>query len=72
MLQIFLLVNFILHLIEVLEWVGPAMDIKMGFHKVAPYYYTGWHEPASEMQFLVNKRAFNKLILQVLLKLGLR
>lgn len=47
--------------IDALEWVGPAMDIKMGFHKVAPYYYTGWHEPASEMQFLVNKRAFNKL-----------
>jgi len=37
------------------------MDIKMGFHKVAPYYYTGWHEPASEMQFLVNKKAFDKL-----------
>ena len=47
--------------IDALEWVGPGMDIKMGFHKVAPYYYTGWHEPASEMQFLVNKRAFNKL-----------
>jgi len=47
--------------IDALEWVGPGMDIKMGFHKVAPYYYTGWHEPASEMQFLVNKRAFKKL-----------
>ena len=47
--------------IDALEWVGPAMDIKMGFHKVAPYYYTGWHEPASEMQFLVNKKAFKKL-----------
>ncbi len=47
--------------IDALEWVGPGMDIKMGFHKIAPYYYTGWHEPASEMQFLVNKRAFNKL-----------
>lgn len=47
--------------IDALEWVGPSMDIKMGFHKVAPFYYTGWHEPASEMQFLVNKRAFNKL-----------
>jgi TRAP-type mannitol/chloroaromatic compound transport system substrate-binding protein len=47
--------------IDALEWVGPGMDIKMGFHKVAPYYYTGWHEPASEMQFLVNKKAFNKL-----------
>jgi TRAP-type mannitol/chloroaromatic compound transport system substrate-binding protein len=47
--------------IDALEWVGPGMDIKMGFHKVAPYYYTGWHEPASEMQFMVNKRAFEKL-----------
>ena len=47
--------------IDALEWVGPGMDIKMGFHKVAPYYYTGWHEPASEMQFLVNKRAFDRL-----------
>ncbi|MFV0437616.1 MAG: TRAP transporter substrate-binding protein [Desulfopila sp.] len=47
--------------IDALEWVGPGMDIKMGFHKIAPYYYTGWHEPASEMQFLINKRAFAKL-----------
>ncbi|MBU3014301.1 TRAP transporter substrate-binding protein DctP [Poseidonibacter lekithochrous] len=47
--------------IDALEWVGPAMDIKMGFHKIAPYYYTGWHEPASEMQFLINKKKFNKL-----------
>ena len=47
--------------IDALEWVGPGMDIKMGFYKVAPYYYTGWHEPASEMQFLVNKRAFESL-----------
>jgi len=47
--------------IDALEWVGPGMDIKMGFHKIAPYYYTGWHEPATELQFLVNERSFNKL-----------
>ncbi|MEN8190262.1 MAG: TRAP transporter substrate-binding protein [Thermodesulfobacteriota bacterium] len=47
--------------IDALEWVGPGMDIKMGFHKVAPFYYTGWHEPASDMQFMINKRAFDKL-----------
>jgi TRAP-type mannitol/chloroaromatic compound transport system substrate-binding protein len=47
--------------IDALEWVGPAMDIKMGFHKIAPYYYTGWHEPASELQFIINKKKFNKL-----------
>lgn len=47
--------------IDALEWVGPAMDIKMGFHKIAPYYYAGWHEPASDMQFLISKKAFNSL-----------
>ncbi|WP_163335797.1 TRAP transporter substrate-binding protein [Desulfopila sp. IMCC35008] len=47
--------------IDALEWVGPAMDIKMGFHKIAPYYYTGWHEPATELQFLINKREYEKL-----------
>ncbi len=47
--------------IDALEWVGPSMDINMGFHKVAKYYYTGWHEPASELQFIVNKRSYKKL-----------
>ena len=47
--------------IDALEWVGPGMDIKMGFHKVAPYYYTGWHEPGTELQFMVNKKAYDKL-----------
>jgi len=47
--------------IDALEWVGPGMDIKMGFHKIAPYYYTGWHEPAAELQYLVNKKKFDKL-----------
>ncbi len=47
--------------IDALEWVGPAMDIKMGFHKIAPFYYAGWHEPASDMQFLINKKAFAEL-----------
>ncbi len=47
--------------IDALEWVGPGMDIKMGFHKVAPYYYTGWHEPGTELQYLINEKKFNKL-----------
>jgi len=47
--------------IDALEWVGPAMDITMGFHKIAPYYYTGWHEPAADTHFFINKRAFDKL-----------
>ena len=47
--------------IDALEWVGPGMDINMGFHKVAPYYYTGWHEPATDLQFLINQDAWNEL-----------
>ena len=47
--------------IDALEWVGPGMDIKMGFYKVAPYYYTGWHEPGAEALFYINKKAFKKL-----------
>jgi TRAP-type mannitol/chloroaromatic compound transport system substrate-binding protein len=47
--------------IDALEWVGPGMDIKMGFHKIAPYYYTGWHEPGAEAQFMVNQKAYEKL-----------
>jgi len=47
--------------IDALEWVGPSMDIKMGFHKIAPYYYTGWHEPGAETQYLVNKKMMAKL-----------
>lgn len=47
--------------IDALEWVGPSQDLKMGFHKIAPYYYTGWHEPATELQFIVNEQAFNQL-----------
>lgn len=60
--------------IDALEWVGPAMDIKMGFHKIAPYYYTGWHEPATELQFLVNKREYDKLppAFQVMLKTAMQ
>jgi len=60
--------------IDALEWVGPSMDINMGFHKVAPFYYTGWHEPASEMHFIVNKRAYKKLPkhLQKILKISMR
>ena len=47
--------------IDALEWVGPSLDLRMGFHKIAPYYYTGWHEPGSELQFLFNKKKWDGL-----------
>jgi len=47
--------------IDATEWVGPALDIKMGFYKVAPYYYSGWHEPGSILELTFNKQFFSKL-----------
>ncbi|MFT5662541.1 MAG: TRAP-type mannitol/chloroaromatic compound transport system substrate-binding protein [Sulfurimonas sp.] len=47
--------------IDATEWVGPALDIKMGFYKVAPYYYSGWHEPGSILELTFNKESWGKL-----------
>ncbi len=47
--------------IDATEWVGPALDIKMGFYKVAPYYYSGWHEPGSILELTFNKAFWQKL-----------
>ena len=60
--------------IDALEWVGPSLDLRMGFHKIAPYYYTGWHEPGTELQFMVNKRTWKKLPadLQEILRVAMR
>lgn len=48
-------------IIDATEWVGPALDLKMGFYKVAPYYYSGWHEPGSILELTFNKQSWNKL-----------
>ena len=60
--------------IDALEWVGPSLDLRMGFHKIAPYYYTGWQEPATELQFLFNKKSWAKLPadLQEILRVAMR
>ena len=47
--------------IDATEWVGPYLDVKMGFYKVAPYYYSGWHEPGSILELTFNKHAWEKL-----------
>ncbi len=47
--------------IDALEWVAPGLDLRMGFHKVAPYYYTGWHEPGTELLYFFNKDSMAKL-----------
>lgn len=44
------------------EWVGPYDDEKLGFHKVAPYYYyPGWWEGGPAIHSFFNKDSYNKL-----------
>ena len=43
--------------IDATEWVGPYDDEKLGFHKVAKYYYyPGWWEPGPSLSFTLIKR----------------
>ncbi len=48
--------------IDATEWVGPYDDEKLGFYKVAKnYYYPGWWEGGAQLDFFINKAAFNGL-----------
>ena len=47
--------------LDAVEWIAPAFDMAMGFHKVAPYYYTGWSKPSGEGQYLINKKKLEAL-----------
>ncbi|WP_278349837.1 MULTISPECIES: TRAP transporter substrate-binding protein [Marinobacter] len=60
--------------IDAVEWVGPALDLQMGFHQIAKYYYSGWQEPNAEVQFLINKKTWDKLPadLQAILRVSMR
>ncbi|MBX7059231.1 MAG: TRAP transporter substrate-binding protein [Leptospirales bacterium] len=48
--------------IDATEWVGPYNDLAFGFYKAAKYYYwPGWHEPATAMELLINRKLFEEL-----------
>jgi len=48
--------------IDAAEWIGPYDDHKLGFHKVAPfYYYPGWWEGGAQLTLMVNDKAYNSL-----------
>ena len=48
--------------IDAAEFVAPYDDEKLGFHKVAPYYYApGFWEPGPAVHFYVNKQEWEKL-----------
>ncbi|HSF06423.1 MAG TPA: TRAP transporter substrate-binding protein [Methylomirabilota bacterium] len=48
--------------IDTAEWVGPHYDMQIGLHKTARYYYyPGWHEPGTTLDFGFNKKAYDAL-----------
>jgi TRAP-type mannitol/chloroaromatic compound transport system substrate-binding protein len=48
--------------IDATEWVGPYNDLAFGLHKAANYYYhSGWHEPGTTLEFIVNQEAYAAL-----------
>ncbi len=48
--------------IDAAEWVGPYDDEKLGFNKIAQYYYTpGYWEGGPMLMTLVNEKKWNEL-----------
>jgi TRAP-type mannitol/chloroaromatic compound transport system substrate-binding protein len=48
--------------IDAAEWVGPYDDEKLGFYKVAKYYYyPGWWEGGTTLHLLINEPKWNEL-----------
>ncbi len=48
--------------IDAAEWVGPYDDEKLGFHKVAPfYYYPGWWEGGAMLHIMMQPARWSEL-----------
>jgi TRAP-type mannitol/chloroaromatic compound transport system substrate-binding protein len=48
--------------IDTAEWIGPHYDMAIGLHQTARYYYyPGWHEPGTMLDFGFNKKAYEAL-----------
>jgi TRAP-type mannitol/chloroaromatic compound transport system substrate-binding protein len=48
--------------LDAVEFVGPVDDEKLGFQKVAKYYYyPGWWEGSAQLSLYVNDEAYNSL-----------
>jgi TRAP-type mannitol/chloroaromatic compound transport system substrate-binding protein len=48
--------------LDATEFVGPYDDEKLGFNKVAPFYYfPGWWEGGAELEFFVSTKAYDAL-----------
>ncbi len=50
--------------IDATEYGMPAMDLELGFHRIADnYYFPGWHQPASLGDLIINLDLWNSLSL---------
>ena len=48
--------------VDAAEWVGPYQDRRLGLHNAAKYYYTtGWHEPSTTSELVINKAVYDQL-----------
>jgi len=48
--------------IDATEWVGPLHDLRLGLYQAAKYYYyPGWHEPGTYLEYFFNKKVFDAL-----------
>jgi TRAP-type mannitol/chloroaromatic compound transport system substrate-binding protein len=48
--------------LDAADWIGPYDDLRMGFHRHAPYYHhPGVMEPSAELSLIVNPAAYAAL-----------
>ncbi len=48
--------------LDAAEWIGPYHDMLIGFHEIAKYYYyPGWQEAGTALEFTVNKEKYDEL-----------
>src|SRR3569623_3489970 len=48
--------------IDAAEWVGPYDDEKLGFNRVAPFYYApSWWEASTQISFMIGIKQWEKL-----------
>ncbi len=63
--------------IDATEFSMPAIDERLGFHKIAKYnYFPGWHQQATVFELLINKDVWNgmsdrqRMVIEMLCKAG--